>query len=47
MHVTKFYTSEGIMKAWHWGVIIAVLAGYVLGVMFPSVGNTLKSKITG
>lgn len=33
------------MKSWHWGVIIAVVIGYALGVLFPSFGATIKSKI--
>lgn len=35
------------MKGWHWGIIIAVLVGYALGVYFPSVGASLKSKVGG
>lgn len=33
------------MKSWHVGIVVAVLIGYVLGVMFPAVGNSLKSKV--
>lgn len=33
------------MKGWHWGVIIAVAVGYALGVLFPGIGTSIKSKI--
>lgn len=33
------------MKGWHIGIIVAVLIGYFVGVMFPSVGNTVKAKL--
>lgn len=32
------------MKSWHWGIIIAVLIGYVVGVMYPAIGQSLKAK---
>lgn len=35
------------MKSWHIGIVLAVVIGYVLGVMFPSVGQTIKSKLRG
>lgn len=35
------------MKTWHWGIIIAVLIGYALGVYFPSFGAGIKSKVSG
>ena len=33
------------MKSWHWGIIIAVIIGYFVGVMFPAVGQQLKAKV--
>lgn len=33
------------MKSWHFGLILAILAGYILGIFFPSVGTSLKAKL--
>lgn len=34
------------MKSWHWGTIIVVLIiGYLIGVKFPSTGQSLLGKI--
>jgi hypothetical protein len=33
------------MKGWHWGLVIAVLVGYALGIIFPSIGQSVKSKV--
>jgi hypothetical protein len=33
------------VKSWHWGIIIAVIVGYALGLYFPTFGNSLKSKV--
>jgi hypothetical protein len=33
------------MKSWHLGIVIALVVGYAIGVMWPSIGNTVKSKI--
>ena len=40
-------TSERIleMKSWHWGIIVALLIGYLVGVKFPSTGASLLGKI--
>lgn len=33
------------MKSWHWGLIIAVLVAYLVGVKWPGPGTSLLSKI--
>ena len=34
------------MKAWHGGLIIAVLIGYALGYWWPTLGNATIGKIS-
>jgi hypothetical protein len=34
------------MKAWHWGCIAAILAGYVVGAMYPGPLNSVKSSLS-
>jgi hypothetical protein len=36
---------ENDMKNWHLGIIVALIVGYAAGILFPSVGNTLRAKI--
>lgn len=33
------------MKAWHVGLIIALIVAYFVGVKFPSVGTSLLGKV--
>lgn len=33
------------MKSWHWGLIVAVVIAYLVGVKYPSTGQTVLSKI--
>ena len=33
------------MQSWHWGLIVAIIVAYFIGVKFPSTGNTLLSKV--
>lgn len=33
------------MKSWHLGIVLALLIGYAVGILFPSVGQSLKAKI--
>jgi hypothetical protein len=33
------------MKAWHWGVVILIVVAYLAGVKYPSIGNTVLSKV--
>ena len=33
------------MKSWHWGIIVALLIGYLVGVKFPATGASLLSKV--
>lgn len=46
-------TEDGIIlservinvKAWHWGCILLLVAAYLVGVKYPSTGQTLLSKV--
>lgn len=33
------------MKTWHWGIIVALVIAYIVGVKFPSPGQMALSKI--
>lgn len=33
------------MKTWHWGIIVALLVAYLVGVKFPATGQTVFAKI--
>lgn len=33
------------MQNWHWGLIIALIAAYLVGVKFPSIGQSALSKV--
>ena len=33
------------MKNWHWGLILAFVVAYLIGVKFPSIGQKLFAKI--
>lgn len=33
------------MKSWHFGIIIAVLVGYALGLYFPAIGNKVRGTV--
>lgn len=36
------------MKKGHWiGVAVILIIGYIIGVKFPNIGQTLKGKISG
>lgn len=32
------------MKSWHIGIVVALVVGYALGILFPSIGTSLRSK---
>jgi hypothetical protein len=33
------------MKNWHWGIIIALLIGYFVGVKWPATGTSVLGKV--
>lgn len=33
------------MKAWHWGLLLAIVVAYLVGVKYPSVGTTVLGKV--
>lgn len=33
------------MQTWHWGLIVALIAAYLIGVKFPSPGQTVLGKV--
>lgn len=33
------------MKAWHFGLILAVVVAYLIGVKFPAPGNSVFSAV--
>ena len=33
------------MKAWHLGLVVALIVAYLIGVKFPSVGTTVLGKV--
>ena len=32
------------MKSWHVGIVVALVVGYALGILFPSIGTSLRAK---
>lgn len=34
-----------MFKAWHLGIVVAVIVGYVLGVVWPGPGAMVRGKI--
>ena len=33
------------MKAWHWGLILAIAVAYLVGVKYPSIGANVLGKV--
>ena len=44
-HDSKFASKGNEMKAWHWGLIIAIVVAYLVGVKYPSIGTTVLGKV--
>lgn len=32
------------MKGWHIGIVLALAIGYILGILYPSIGQSLRAK---